>query len=237
MTVSGDRGASWVAWHTTEARGSVAVRTGELVAAREFAPQGRHAPALLAMILELVRSVDLPLAAIGGVVVSTGPGSFTGIRVGLATAQGLAAARDWRVCTCDSLLARAAACGPGIDRIAIVQDARRGEVYASRYAWRAGGPRQEVAPFCAAPAAAVLALGSGLLEGDPLGLAGTGAELVRAPLERGGVRVEPRDIRVPVAQALLELQAAGRCSSSGLSSLEPFYLRKSDAEVRRQNNS
>lgn len=224
-----------LAWHTAEAHGSVAVRARGRDLVHEFDPGGQHAPALLAAIQDLLRAAGLGLADLGSVAVTTGPGSFTGIRVGLATAQGLAAARGWRVCTADSLQAQAWACGVSeAGSLAIVQDARRGEVYASRYAWRSGRPQVEVPPFCAAPAAA-RRLAAGLAPGERLDIAGSGAALIEEALRSAGVETQRRGAVMPVARALLDLADAGDGAWVDAAALDPLYLRKSDAELRKQD--
>jgi len=63
---------------------------GELIAGRSFEAGHRHGSHLLPTIEGLVRSEGLSLAALAGVVVGTGPGAFTGLRVGLSTAKTLA---------------------------------------------------------------------------------------------------------------------------------------------------
>jgi hypothetical protein len=63
---------------------------GSLIAERSFPAGHRHGERLLATIDELARTEDLSLQALGGIVVGTGPGAFTGLRVGLATAKTLA---------------------------------------------------------------------------------------------------------------------------------------------------
>jgi tRNA threonylcarbamoyladenosine biosynthesis protein TsaB len=64
--------------------------TGEVIASRSAPAEHRHGERLLAMIDALVEETGLELAALGGVIVGTGPGAFTGLRVGLATAKTLA---------------------------------------------------------------------------------------------------------------------------------------------------
>jgi hypothetical protein len=90
-----------LAVHTSDAAGSIAVGRGGRIAAAEFEAAGKHAPVLLSAILDLLDTTGARLEDLRAVAVTTGPGSFTGIRVGLATVQGLAAARRWPVLPCD----------------------------------------------------------------------------------------------------------------------------------------
>ena len=87
---------------------------------------------VLAAVDLLVEDAGLSADVIDQVVVSRGPGSFTGIRAGLATAMGLVAAVGARVLAYDSLAMLAArCCGPG--RVWSAQPGRRGEVYAREF--------------------------------------------------------------------------------------------------------
>lgn len=81
----------------------------------------------------LVEDAGLEPSAIECVVISRGPGSFTGIRAGVATAQGLAAATGAEIIAFDSLLVQAARCRPTA-AVWSAQPGRRGEVYAQSYA-------------------------------------------------------------------------------------------------------
>jgi tRNA threonylcarbamoyladenosine biosynthesis protein TsaB len=107
------------AFDTATSRTSCALlRDGELVGER-----ATEASALLAAADELVRSAGLEPRAIDAVVVGTGPGSFTGVRMGLATARGLALALGVPVAGVSTLHAYAGG--------QPVIDARRGEVFTS----------------------------------------------------------------------------------------------------------
>jgi tRNA threonylcarbamoyladenosine biosynthesis protein TsaB len=87
---------------------------------------------VLAAVDLLVEDAGLASGSVDEVVVSRGPGSFTGIRAGLATAAGIVAAVGAKCLAYDSLLMLAARCR-GPDRVWCAQPGRRGEVYARRY--------------------------------------------------------------------------------------------------------
>lgn len=101
---------------------------------------------LLAAADLLVEDAGLEPSAIQRVILSRGPGSFTGIRAGIATAQGLAAATGAEIVAYDSLLVQAARCGVE-NEVWAAQPGRRGEVYARRYRTARGevpGPLGEI---------------------------------------------------------------------------------------------
>lgn len=164
-------------------------------------------------------------------VTSLGPGSFTGVRVVLATLKGLAMALDRPLFGVDVLETLA---WPHRGRVVLAAlDARRGEVYGA--AWDADGcllvPSQAIPAEALAeriverlpPEARVLAVGDGVLAW-------------REALERRlGTRLDlgsPRDhlVRAP---AMIEQVLAGKRSPLDLASAEPLYLRRPDAEVPR----
>ena len=104
-------------------------RTSSLVRLGGVAPRSTL---LLAAVDLLVEDAGLTGESISGIVVSRGPGSFTGIRAGLATAAGLVAAVGAKCLAYDSLLMLAARCaGPG--NVWCAQPGRRGEVYARHF--------------------------------------------------------------------------------------------------------
>ena len=146
---------------------------------------------LLAALDLLVEDAEIEPDEIARVVVSRGPGSFTGIRSGLATAEGLAAALDAEILACSSLVVQAARCeGPG--EVWTAQPGRRGEVYAQRFGVAPGEPPARLSGIEVVPVAALAGRGP-WIAADRLDLGGaarctpvrTGAEALLLLAERG----------------------------------------------------
>ncbi len=107
---------------------------------------------LLAALDLLMEDAGQPSTAIGRIVLSRGPGSFTGIRAGLATAAGLAEATGAECVAYDSLLVQAARCGhSGI--VWTAQPGRRGEVYARSFDVAPGRPPEALGEIEVVPVA------------------------------------------------------------------------------------
>jgi tRNA threonylcarbamoyladenosine biosynthesis protein TsaB len=150
----------------------------------------------------LAEDAGVEPAAIVRVVVSRGPGSFTGIRAGIATAQGLAAANGAEIVAFDSLLVQAARCRP-CPEVWAAQPGRRGEVYARSYRVDA--------------AAAPVATGAvEILAVDGLGSRGPWAAAESLGLGEV-VRVAPVRSAAEALLALLDLGAPPQA-------LEPLYV-------------
>ena len=100
----------------------------------EVTPRG-HSRRVLPMVDELLSQADLKLAQLDAIVMDRGPGSFTGVRIGVSVVQGLAFAVDLPVISISSLaaLAQAAYRKQGVEKILSVIDARMGEVYWGYY--------------------------------------------------------------------------------------------------------
>lgn len=212
-----------------------AMRGGELLHEEllGLAPNGspRHSTALLA-------EVERAAAAAGGwgavslIAVGLGPGSFVGIRIGLATARGLAASTGLPVtgvCTLD-VLGCAIAAEQVVPSLAVL-DARRGEVFAALYA--PGGERLWD-PLVVAPN--VLAERVAELPAPPLA-AGSGAVRFRHELASRGVDI-PDDADPVHRVAARHVCALAEAVADGAGNrLEPIYLRPPDAERWRERDT
>jgi len=106
---------------------------GKLVSESTSVAKGTHAMRLMPMIDTLLRRSDLPLSAIDGFAATVGPGSFTGLRIGISTLKGLAAATRKPVVGISSLQALAHQCSLETELVSPMMDARKGEVYYCRY--------------------------------------------------------------------------------------------------------
>jgi tRNA threonylcarbamoyladenosine biosynthesis protein TsaB len=97
--------------------------------------QRGHSDLILGMMDDLFKQAEITIAEIDAVAFGRGPGSFTGVRVGVGVAQGIAFARDVPVIPISSLaaVAQGAADALDIDEAAVAMDARMGEVYCASY--------------------------------------------------------------------------------------------------------
>ena len=183
---------------------SALVRDGEPVAERVAKPRS-----VLEDVDALLRDAAVEPRQLDAIAVGTGPGSFTGVRIGLATARALAFALDLPaagVSTLDALAAGAPGAIPVID-------AKRGEVFVL----------SNGTPLCVAP---------GDLELQPRArCVGDGALRYRAILEEQGAVIPPdmSDLHVPRAR----FHALLAHDFGPAEAIEPLYVRAPDAERRR----
>jgi tRNA threonylcarbamoyladenosine biosynthesis protein TsaB len=124
---------------------SVAIHEqGELIALAEIKEPGAHAEKLLLLVDEVFEKAGLSFADLDAVAVSQGPGSYTGLRIGVSTAKGIAYALEIPLIGINTLQAMAASqpVAPG-DYVVAVLDARRKEVYTQTF----GDSLQELSPI------------------------------------------------------------------------------------------
>lgn len=125
---------TWLALDTATDRASVALGSSGGDAVEEsLSGARRHAAALVPMIDRLLARRGVGLDALRGIALSDGPGSFTGLRVGVATAKALARARRLEVRVAPSLMVRAAFPAQWGTTVLAVANALRGELYAAAY--------------------------------------------------------------------------------------------------------
>jgi tRNA threonylcarbamoyladenosine biosynthesis protein TsaB len=189
---------------------------GPAVERRDDPPRGErpgHASRLLALVDEVVEE----WAAIERIAVGVGPGGFTGLRIGIATARALAQARDLPLVGVSSLAALAAPHEPPV--VAVI-DARRGEVFA------ASPGRFE--PVALAPAALAARIEPGSLA------VGDGAVRFREELERAGAVVPADGSPLHRVSALEVCRLGAAAEPTDRDALLPDYRREPDAKPRQQ---
>ncbi|HEX6068819.1 MAG TPA: tRNA (adenosine(37)-N6)-threonylcarbamoyltransferase complex dimerization subunit type 1 TsaB [Longimicrobiaceae bacterium] len=190
---------------------------------------GGHSSALLPAADEVLKSAGLRPRDLAAVVVGSGPGSFTGLRIAAATAKGMLRALQVPLFGYSGLLATAAAAWSAPGPVCALFDARRRDVFAACY--RFGGRGVEV--LLEPEALALEAVIERFREGEPPLFVGEGAELHREELVGElGARVGPAHLALPRASALVWLAATapelGRVEDP--TGWEPEYLRASGAE-------
>ena len=206
------------------------MRGDECVATRRAEADRPAAETLLPDIQAVLAEAGLRVADLDAFAVSIGPGSFTGLRIGLATVKGLAFGSHCPAVAVPTLavLAASAPSGPGL-RIPML-DARRGEVYAAAYTAEGSALDAALPLGVYTPEALVAALP------PRCRLLGEGASVCGAALrEKLGGEVEVLPTLFPSAERLGVLGVAALARGEGVdpAGLAPWYLRRAQAEVVR----
>ena len=220
-----------LALDTTTRSGSAAVvRDGVILLEHTGNPAITHGQRLPRDLMRLLDEAGIRLADVDIFAVAAGPGSFTGLRVGIATAQGLAMAAGRRIVPVPTLEALARAGRNGVSRVAPWMDAQRGEVFAAVYA--ADGATVEIEASSETPERA-LDRWPRPLAAEAMQLVGDGALRYREIVERrvpAAVIVDP----VPPLAGFIGM-IASQCPQRGVlpHAVLPIYVRRSDAELAR----
>lgn len=219
---------------TTTRGGSVAVlRDDTVLAELSGDPAVTHGQRLPGDLKRALDAARVEIEAMDLLAVVAGPGSFTGLRVGIATAQGLAFARDLKIVPVSSLdaLAWTAAPDAGDRRIAAWVDAQRGEVFASLFS-----PRLDVLAGASSQAPGeILASWRTVIGTQRILFTGDGASRYRDVIHRAlgdqADIVEP----VPLLAATAARIAASDPGRAVLPhAVVPIYVRRPDAELARE---
>lgn len=218
-----------LAIETSGPKGSIALVEGANVLGEEALELGRqHGQSLIPAIGRMLAQAGKTPRHLALVAVSVGPGSFTGLRVGVVCAKSLAYATGCRLAGVDTLWAIACNSTRAVTSVEVLCDAHRGDLFVGRYtrvaaeAWEPAAPievvnaehwREQLVPdrFVTGPALEKL-----------------------APLIAGRCQVLPPDLWVPRATWIARLgkQAVDSGNVSDLWSIEPVYLRRSSAELQ-----
>jgi len=217
-----------LAVETATLAGGAALLDGDRVVGQYLLDvQLTHSERLMVAIDRLLADAAWGPEHLEGLAVSVGPGSFTGLRIGISAVKGLAFGLSIPVAAVPTLDAMAAAL-PWVDLpVCAVLDARRGEVYAAFYRWDGARMRRQGDLLALAPTALAAQLS------EPTVLVGEGARLVTSPHARWA----PAPTRAPspawVGWLGLGLLRGGQTVTAA--ELVPIYLRPSQAELKRRD--
>jgi tRNA threonylcarbamoyladenosine biosynthesis protein TsaB len=181
---------------------------------------------LLPAIDRVMADAGWAAADLTGLAVAVGPGSFTGLRVGVSAIKGLALALSLPVAAVPTLDALAAALAGSALPVCAVLPARRDEVYACLYRWDGAAMRREWGYEALSPRE----LGERLRE--PVTLVGEGAAMIGSPLARPAPPWQGRPSACIVGHLGIRRLRAG--DAVGADELVPLYVRPSQAELKRR---
>jgi tRNA threonylcarbamoyladenosine biosynthesis protein TsaB len=196
---------------------------GVVLAEGTLGPERYAAQRILELVDELLAEAGTRLDELDAVVVGTGPGSFTGLRIGIAAARGLGLALQVPVAGVSTLDALRA--GAGDEGYAVI-DARRGEVFVAAYRHH----RCTLEPLAIDPAELAERLAGRREWGRTAMLAvGDGAVRFRAELERAGVAVPADSSRAHRVSALMVCRLGRAREPADRDAVLPDYRREPDA--------
>ncbi|MBI4609850.1 MAG: tRNA (adenosine(37)-N6)-threonylcarbamoyltransferase complex dimerization subunit type 1 TsaB [Candidatus Rokubacteria bacterium] len=223
-----------LAIETSTLAGSAALLDGEqLVGEYTLNVRTTHSERLLTAVDRLLQDAGWTPATLEGLAVSIGPGSFTGLRIGVSTVKGLAFSLGIPAAAVSTLEALAWQLPFARHPVCPVLDARKGEVYAALFRWEDAGlvrdwEDQALAPddLCARLSGPTIFVGDGITSYGTLFGERLGARAIFAPAAR----------RLPSAACVGQLGLARLRTGEGVDpvALAPRYLRPSEAELKRR---
>lgn len=216
---------------TAEKSCSVAVMNGRnLLAEIMIINQETHSRHLMSMMDTCLKMSRLDISDMDAFAVAKGPGSFTGLRIGISIVKGLAAASEKPVVTVSNLDALAQQAVLSDLPICVMMDARKSEVYVCRYRLSDGQLYPEGEPLALSPENAISGIDT------PYLFMGSGALLYREKIRQalGELAVfAPDDAHIlrasTIARSGYERLLKGE--SDDLASFVPLYIRKADAKM------
>ena len=224
-----------LAFETSAKAVSVALHDGARLLAQSYQNTGlTHSQTLMSMARDLLANCGKTAADVTALAVAAGPGSFTGVRIGVAAAKGFGWGAQLEVYGVSTLESMALALGAYEGYVCACMDARRSQVYNAVFKARGG----ELERICEDRAIALADLEKELLELEgPVYLVGDGSVLCYDSLsQRVATLVLPPEHRMhqqAVGVALAALKAIQRGERGDGARLTPNYLRLSQAERER----
>lgn len=206
-------------------------RDGVVLAETAMRESRSHGASLPALVERTLAAAGCALEDVEGIAVSIGPGSFTGLRIGLGFAQGLAYAGGLPLAAVPTLeaLASVAEAGAG-ETVCAALDARKQEVYAALFAAGPAGPRRLTPDLALRPEALAARLE------PPCVLVGDAGEVYGAVLG-GRATLRPFATHHPRGGVIARLGWQRLCAGAGAApgALEPVYVRAPEAALPRSD--
>jgi tRNA threonylcarbamoyladenosine biosynthesis protein TsaB len=229
-----------LAVETSTLTGALAlVEDGRLLAESRLGVAVTHGERLVPAIQALLQTARVPVTGVDAFAVAVGPGSFTGLRIGISTVKGLAYATGRPVVPVPTLEALAWSLPFAAPLVCPVLDARKREVYTALFRTAAGRLERLAPDRAAAPGALAAELRALVAAGERVVLLGDGAgpwgETLGAT-PGGPIHAPPPGHGAPSAVALadLALGALARGEAVDPAAVRPRYLRPSEAELARE---
>lgn len=199
--------------------------------------KNNHAETILPLIESLLGSTGVSLQDVTGFALSNGPGSFTGLRIGVSTVKGLAYGSKIPVVAISTLFAHAARVTNYDGLICALLDARKNEVYAAVFR-KNGQVINRITEDTVASVANIIAIAQDLRRGAPCLIVGDGAAVYKNFLrDLPGIRLHDATNDFTIAAIVARL-AEDRFRSNevnDLGTLTPVYVRPVEATFKRQN--
>jgi tRNA threonylcarbamoyladenosine biosynthesis protein TsaB len=218
---------------TSTMLGGVAIADGEagLIAELRLNVKTTHSERLMTVIDHALVQSELALGEIDVFAVAIGPGSFTGLRIGLSTVKGLSYSTGKPVVAVPTLEAFAWNFPHCEYPVCLMLDARRGEVYAAVFRWEGNGFQREIEDTSVSPEDLLNRLPWTTL------FAGEGALLYRDTIrsimkDKAVMAPSQGMVPSPANVAMLGLLKAARGEFVGAAEAVPLYIRRSEAEVK-----
>lgn len=222
------------AFDTSTGAGSVAIMEGDSLVSEIVAGKvGAHSEWLMQSFHGLVKDAGISVRDIGLFAVAVGPGSFTGLRIGVSAVKGLAWAAEKKVVAVSTLEALAMNLRYTDMHICPMLDARKGEVYAALYSFSGGGLTSIFKESVVTPDALFKSV-EDAAQGASVAFLGNGAEVYHEAIKKSVKNsvIAPQPLW-NVRASNVGLLAFERADTAvDPESLVPVYLRKSEAEIK-----
>lgn len=213
--------------------GVAVMKDGAIVYEASAINKMTHSVNLLPMIDTACQSAGMTIAELDRIAVVNGPGSFTGVRIGVSTVKGLAHAHNTPCVAVDALEAMAAGVGDLDSVICPIQDARAGQVYGAAFAAADGAPKRLMDDI---PLKLEEYVENIKAFGDRFLFLGDGMPVHRARLEKllGDAAVFAKPHQAFLRPASVAYLASLKAETVDYLALEPLYLRAPNAALNKR---